>query len=66
VTAAEYYRSLAADAEAQARLQTIPAFQREWQGVAQSYRRLADKAEDDARADAFQERDSAGTGSNKI
>jgi hypothetical protein len=66
VTAAEYYRSLAADAEAQARLQTIPAFQREWQGVAQSYRRLADEAENDARADAFQEHDSAGTGSNKI
>ena len=56
MTTAEHYRSLAADAEARARLETIPAFRREWEGVAQSYQWLADAAEKDARADALRDK----------
>lgn len=51
MTTAEYYRSLAADAEAHSRLETVPVFRREWEGLAQTFRRLAEDAEREALAD---------------
>jgi len=45
------YRAFAADCDARARRETEPAIQREWEGMALAYRRMAERAEHNARTD---------------
>lgn len=49
------YRTLAAQCDARARGEGDPAIRHEWEIMAQSYRRLADQAERNARLDVVYE-----------
>ena len=51
----DHYRTLAAKCDARARAEGEPAMRHEWEIMAQSYRRLAEQAERNARLDVVYE-----------